>query len=228
VRAGSARPASHPEELQSAGITVIAEVRDPRDCADLALHHRPEVVLIDVGRDGHSLAAVRRIPARAPEVATIMLADSDDVELGLKGLRAGAVGLVAKDVEAGELAQCVRRCAEGEPVASPLLVRRLIDYFRVFPEEGLGLRPVRSPLTSREWEVLDLLASGCGLDEIAVRFVIAPETVRTHVRNIMRKLDVRSQADAIRAAHRMRVPRPAGVGDPGVVPPASDHNSHYT
>ena len=68
------------------------------------------------------------------------------------------------------------------------------------------MRPVHSPLTSREWEVLDVLSAGYGIEQIAKLFVLSPETVRTHMKAIMRKLQVRSHAEAVQAARRMRMP----------------------
>jgi DNA-binding NarL/FixJ family response regulator len=81
---------------------------------------------------------------------------------------------------------------------------RLVDTVRRVREDGLGIRPVRSKLTPREWEVLDLLCQGLSTDEVADVLVLSPETVRSHVKSLLRKLDVRSRREAIEAAKRMR------------------------
>ncbi|HXS44948.1 MAG TPA: response regulator transcription factor [Solirubrobacteraceae bacterium] len=191
--------------LQDARLVVIAEADNGRDAVDLALHFRPEVVLMDVvmiGLDG--IDATRRIAERAPEVAVILLTSSEDEELGVLGLRAGADGHLVKGLPTDELVAAVRRAAAGEPVLAPAVARRLIERLRALPEGGLGVRPVRSPLTSREWEVLDLLCAGLTVDGVADRLVLSRATVRTHVKRILRKLGVRSQRDAIEMANSIR------------------------
>jgi two-component system, NarL family, response regulator LiaR len=191
--------------LQDAGIIVIAEADNGRDAIDLAVHFRPDVVLMDVvmvGMDG--ISATRAIAERAPDVRTVLLTSSDDAELGMIGLRAGADGHLVKGIELDELVLAVRRAAAGDPVLAPDIARRLIERLRALPDGGLGVRPVRSSLTSREWEVLDLLCAGLSVDEVADRLVVARDTVRTHVKRILRKLGVHSQAEAIEMANGIR------------------------
>jgi two-component system nitrate/nitrite response regulator NarL len=81
---------------------------------------------------------------------------------------------------------------------------RLIETLRALPDGGLGVRPVRSSLTPREWEVLDLLCSGLTVDDIAEQLVLARDTVRTHVKRLLRKLGAHSQAEAVEIANGMR------------------------
>jgi DNA-binding NarL/FixJ family response regulator len=199
--------------LQEAGIIVIAEADNGRDATDLAVHFRPDVVLMDVvmlGVDG--IDATRRIAERAPEVAVVLLTSSDDQELGVLGLRAGAAGHIVKGLPTAALVDAVRRGAAGEPVLAPAVARRLIERLRALPEGGLGVRPVRSPLTSREWEVLDLLCAGLTVDEIADGLVLSRDTVRTHVKRILRKLGVHSQAEAVEMANGIRATFTPGSG----------------
>ena len=80
----------------------------------------------------------------------------------------------------------------------------LIDRLRSAPEGNTGLRPVRSPLTSREWEVLDLLCAGLSMEEVTDALVLSPETVRSHLQRAMRKLGVHSRGDAVDAARELR------------------------
>jgi two-component system nitrate/nitrite response regulator NarL len=191
--------------LQGAGIIVIAEADNGRDAIDLAVHFRPDVVLMDVvmiGMDG--IAATRAISARAPEVQVVLLTSSEDAELGMIGLRAGAGGHLVKGIELDDLVAAVRRAADGDPVLAPAVARRLIERLRALPDGGLGVRPVRSSLTSREWEVLDLLCGGLSVDEVSDHLVLARDTVRTHVKRILRKLGVHSQAEAIEMANGIR------------------------
>ena len=201
--------------LQADGVIVIAEADNGRDAIDLAIHFRPDVVLMDVvmvGMDG--VSATRAITARAPDVRVVLLTSSDDAELGMIGLRAGANGHLVKGIALDDLVAAVRQAAGGDPVLAPDVARRLIERLRALPDGGLGVRPVRSTLTSREWEVLDLLCAGLNVDEVADRLVVARDTVRTHVKRILRKLGVHSQAEAIEMANGIRATYAPGHREP--------------
>ena len=193
------------DALQDAGIVVIAEAHNGRQVVELVLHYRPDVVLMDVVMpelDG--IAATRRIVKEIPEQLVIMLTSGDDDELAMVGLRAGAVGFLTKDVEIDMLPRALVGAVGGEAAISRRMSMRLVEHMRRSPEGGAGLRPVRSPLTQREWEVLDLLSARLGTDQIAERLVLSTETVRSHVKNILRKLDARSRDEAVATARRMR------------------------
>jgi two-component system, NarL family, response regulator LiaR len=193
------------DALQDAGIVVIAEAHNGRQVVELVLHYRPDVVLMDVVMpelDG--IAATRRIVKELPEQLVIMLTSGDDDDVAMVGLRAGAVGFLTKDVEIDMLPRALAGAVSGEAAISRRMSMRLVEHMRRAPEGGSGLRPVRSPLTPREWEVVDLLSDQLGTDEIAERLVLSTETVRSHVKNILRKLDARSRDEAVAAAQRMR------------------------
>jgi two-component system, NarL family, response regulator LiaR len=193
------------DALQDAGIVVIAEAHNGRQVVELVLHYRPDVVLMDVVMpelDG--IAATRRIVKELPEQIVIMLTSGDDDDVAMVGLRAGAVGFLTKDVEIDMLPRALAGAVSGEAAISRRMSMRLVEHMRRSPEGGSGMRPVRSPLTQREWEVVDLLAERLTTDQIAARLVLSPETVRSHVKNILRKLDARSRDEAVKAAQRMR------------------------
>lgn len=193
------------QALQEDGVVVIAEADNGRDAIGLAAHFRPDVVVMDVvmgGIDG--LTATKAIAERAPGVRVLLLTGSDDVEVGMVGLRAGAAGHQVKGAPDGELVTAVRRVAAGEPVIGPQLAWRLIESMRALPAGGIGVRPVRSTLTPREWEVLDLLCAGRSVDQIADELVLARDTVRTHVKRLLRKLGAHSQAEAVSIANGIR------------------------
>jgi len=200
--------------LQEAGLTVIAEADNGRDAIDLAAHFRPDVMIMDIvmaNIDG--LSATRQIVARAPSVRILLLTASDDVDLGMVGLRAGAAGHLVKGVSIAEIVRSVQGMAAGDPVVGPELTWRLIDSLRALPVGGQGVRPVRSKLTPREWEVLDLLCAGLSVDQISDELVLARDTVRTHVKRLLRKLGAHSQAEAISIANGIRATFAATGGD---------------
>ncbi len=193
------------DTLQRAGVTVIAEAATGREAVELAIFYRPDIVLIDfMMPEMDGIEATRRIYAHDPGIGIVLLTGAGDDELGLRCLRAGASGYLSKEVELEALPRALRGVMAGEAAISRRFAMSLIERFRASPSGGAGLRPVRSRLTDREWEVLDLLATGATTDEIARGLVLSPETVRSHLKNLYRKLEVNSREDAVRAASRLR------------------------
>jgi two-component system, NarL family, response regulator LiaR len=193
------------DTLQGAGITVVAEAANGREAVELALFYRPQLVLMDhMMPELDGLEATRRIREAAPEVHVVMLTGSADDELGLRALGAGASGYLTKDVELSALPRALRGTLHGEAAVSRRLAMKLVEHYRREHAGRQGLRPIHSPLTDREWEVVDLLSAGAGTDEIARALVLSTETVRSHLKRIHRKLGVRSRADAVRAVQRLR------------------------
>jgi DNA-binding NarL/FixJ family response regulator len=197
--------------LRRADMIVIAEAHNGREAVELCLHYRPDVVVMDVVMpelDG--ISATRRIIKENPEQLVVILTSSDEEEMGLLGLRAGAVGYLTKDVEIDVLPRALKGAIDGEAVISRQLGMRLVEQLRRLPEGSTGMRPVKSPLTAREWEVIDLLVESKTTDQIADALVLSSETVRSHVKNILRKLDARSREEAVAIAQRMRGAPPRG------------------
>ena len=185
---------------------MIAEATSGREAVELALFYRPDVLLMRAALpelDG--IEATRRIRQHDPEVRVILLSDdADDHDLGLEALRAGAVGFLPRGIDLETLPRVVRGAMVGEAAISRRLAMALVESHRRPLRVGAGLRPVRSELTDREWEVLDMLSSGARTEEIAQALVLSPETVRSHMKNLYRKLEVRSREQAVEAAHRLR------------------------
>lgn len=193
------------DALQRSDVIVIAEAHNGYEAVELCLHYRPDVVVMDVVMpeiDG--IAATRRIVKEIPEQRIVILTSTDEEEMGLLGLRAGAVGFLSKDLDIDVLPQALRGALDGEAAISRKLGMRLVEQLRHAPQGTTGMRPVKSPLTPREWEVIDLLYEGNTTDQIADTLVLSTETVRSHVKNILRKLNVNSRAEAVEAAQRMR------------------------
>jgi NarL family two-component system response regulator LiaR len=193
------------DALQRANVIVVAEAHNGHEAVELCLHYEPDIVVMDVVMpeiDG--IAATRRILKQVPDQAVVLLTSTDEEQMGLLGLRAGAIGFLSKDLDIDILPRALQRALDGEAVISRRLGMRLVEHLRTAPEGGIGMRPIKSPLTAREWEVIDLLDQGMTTDQIAESLVLSSETVRSHVKNILRKLDARSRGEAVAAAQRMR------------------------
>jgi NarL family two-component system response regulator LiaR len=200
--------------LRPAGILVVGEAHDGRDAVRAARYYKPDIILLDVvlpGVDG--ITALEQMVADAQiDAKIVVLSVRGERDLGYLALRKGAAGYLNKELDLSVLPRVLRDVAEGGAAVSRTLTADLARRLRELPEAPVGMRPVKSVLTTREWEIVDQLVLGRSTAEIADALVLSIETVRTHVKNIMRKLEVHSRADAIEAAGRLRAgdsPRPA-------------------
>ena len=194
------------------GFVVPAEASTGTEAVELSLHYRPEVTLMEASLPGvDGLAATRRIRAEAPEVRVLIFSRDDREETQLEALQAGASGFVSKNVPVETVSRVVRSVVRGEAAISRKVTMRLIERLRHLPQDGTGMRPVRSELTAREWEVLDLLCQRKNTKEIADALVLSEETVYSHSKNLLRKLSVHSREEAIEAAQQLRGPM-VGLG----------------
>lgn len=195
------------DELASEGIEVVGQARNGDEAYALGIELRPDLVLMDVvmpGTDG--IAATKRLTEEAPEIAVIILSVADDDDLGMLAMHVGAVGFLTKDIDVAVLPRILRGVSSGEAAIKRTLTRKLIGNLQATPTGGIGMRPVRSPLTGREWEILDLLCASYTTEGISVELGLSTETVRSHVKSIFRKLHVHSRQEAIEAAKRLRQP----------------------
>jgi NarL family two-component system response regulator LiaR len=184
---------------------VIAEAGDGVEAAELAAHYRPEVVLLETvlpRLDG--IATMERILSGAPGIHVVMLSTTQNGEIGLAALRAGASGFLAKHMGVDGVVDALRAVLRGEIATSPAMNRRLVDHLRCTPEFGIGMRPVKSMLTSREWEVLDLLTVGRSTADMAGELYLTVDTVHSHVKSLLRKLGVNSRAEAVECGKQLR------------------------
>ena len=147
----------------------------------------------------HELSAV------APAARVILLGGPESDDSGVQALAQGATGYLSRGIELASLAQAVEGVMAGEAAISRALTTRLIDHVRELSAGLSGMRPVRSPLTTREWEVLDLLKQGLSTAQVAKELVLSPDTVHSHVQHILRKLHAHSRAEAVAIANHLRV-----------------------
>jgi DNA-binding NarL/FixJ family response regulator len=186
-------------------LAVVAEATSAHEAVELTRFYHPDVVLLGDRLAGvDTVEAVRMLLQAEPAARVVIVTANPDDDEALKAIRSGATGYLSKDLDPAALPRILRGVAYGEAAFSRRLAMMLADHYRRGPRGGAGFRPVRSTLTDREWEVLDLLASGARTEEIAQTLVLSTETVRSHLKNLYRKLGVRSRAEAIEAAERLR------------------------
>ncbi|WP_433223290.1 response regulator [Dactylosporangium sp. CS-047395] len=184
-------------------LTVVGEAADGPAAVRAVVAHRPDVVLLDVrmpGLDGVSAAARMRAVVPATRILMITTFDLDEYAFG--ALRAGADGFLVKDAPAAEMLVAIRGVLRGDTMVAPSVTRRLLDR-HVATESPRDPRLGR--LTEREREVLGLIARGLSNLEIADRLHLGETTVKTHVRRILGKLQVRDRIGAVVLAHEHRL-----------------------
>ena len=197
------------DSLVAAGFVVAAEAKDGVEAVELAGHYKPDLMLMEVGMpvlDG--IAACRQIVNRTSAVRVVMFAVRADRETELRALRAGASGFLPKSTTIESVGRALRSVATGEAAVSRSLTGYLIEQLRHTAEDGSGMRPVKSSLTTREWEVLDLICAGDSTREISRKLFLSEDTVYSHTKSILRKLGVHSRTDAVAVAAQMRQPGP--------------------
>jgi DNA-binding NarL/FixJ family response regulator len=184
---------------------VCAEAADAADAVQAAIRVRPDICLLDLGMPGSGLAAVWEIAARLPDAKIVILTVSDNDANLFAALRAGVSGYLLKTMNLNRLPYALHGVCSGEAAMQRTLVARVLERFRWREprwRQTAGTGPARWRLTSREWEVLDLLAQGRSTAEIAERLVISSSAVRVHVASIVRKLGVADRAAAVELFHR--------------------------
>ncbi|MGK8507228.1 response regulator [Nocardia asiatica] len=187
---------------ESDDIDIVGEAENGFDAVRLAAELDPDVTLMDVrmpGLDG--IEATGRIVGRDAAARVLILTTFNLDEYAFSALRAGASGFVLKDIPADELARAIRSVASGDAVVSPRVTRLLLDIHATrLPDIGEGPVAVSTTLgrlTRRETEVLQEMAQGLSNTEIAEKLVVSEATVKTHVRSILAKLNLRNRVHAV-------------------------------
>lgn len=191
--------------MAQAGLSVVGQAAEASQAVYLANRCLPDVILLDATLPpAGGVAAMRALAGAVPGARVVLLARCGEDDAGLQALMEGAGGYLPRGMDLAALACAVERVVAGEPAISRAMSLRLIERLRELPRGHAGMRPVRSPLTTREWEILDLLTAGASTAEIAQQLVLASDTVRSHVNHILRKLRVHSRREAVEIAKQLR------------------------
>jgi len=158
-----------------------------------------DVILMDIGLPGRSgIDGLKEIKHHAPDIRVIMLTNFLDDDKIFEALAAGADGYLLKKVSTTRILEAITDTFRGGASITPLIARRVLQTFKITPEKGKE----HEPLTRREVEILALLVQGLNYKTAAEELFISPETVRNHIRNIYRKLQVRSRSEVVALAIR--------------------------
>jgi DNA-binding NarL/FixJ family response regulator len=190
--------------LERDGFVICAEASSAQEAVDEALREVPDICLLDIHMPGSGIAAAAAITAALPHVAVVMLTVSDDDADLFDALQAGAAGYLLKNTNPARLPSALRGLMNGEAVLPRPLVAKLIAEFR--DRSARRRLPIFGPrgvtLTSREWQVFELLREDVSTKEIAARLFISQATVRTHVASILRKLRASTRHEAVKLLER--------------------------
>lgn len=190
-------------------IAVVGEAVDGHDVVEKARALRPDIVLMDINMPGGGgLAATRQICGSLPEVAVIVLTIHDDEEYIVELVHAGAKGYLLKDVDPSRLVEAIRCVHRGEAFIPSNLVTKVLKQLHRHSRRSTDPPPatissrnnrpsaLREPLTERELEILQQIVEGHTNKEIAQTLFISEKTVKNHVTNILRKLDLSDRTQA--------------------------------
>jgi DNA-binding NarL/FixJ family response regulator len=186
----------------------ISESARIHDALELVNAVRFDVAMVDLGLpDGSGVEVVQALREKQPDVQSVVVTIHDDDDHLFPALQAGAFGYLLKEQSREQLAEQLQRIAQGEPPLSPSIARRVIQYFTA----QARLKPIQEPdtvtphvqLTDRENEVLLRVAKGFTLPEIGVQLNLSRHTIADYVKQIYRKLNVSSRAEAALEAQRL-------------------------
>ena len=185
------------------GIEVVAEAVDGLEAIEKARLHRPDVVLMDIRMprlDGlHATARIFADTSQPPRI--LMLTTYDLDEYIFDALKAGASGFLLKDSPAEELVAAIHVVAAGDALLAPSVTRRLIEAFVSVPRVSPEAESQLDCLTARETEVLHLVARGLSNAEIAAKLHLGKATVKSHVGNLLKKLQLRDRVQMVVLAY---------------------------
>jgi DNA-binding NarL/FixJ family response regulator len=193
-------------------IEIVGQARTGREAIERARRLDPDVVLMDVRMpDLDGIEATRELTRAAPQARVLILTTFEQDDYIFGALRAGASGFLLKRTRPEELIAAVHGVASGDALLSPSVTRRVIDRMAQQPTPDLAGQSKLDELTPREREILELVAGGLSNREIAAELVIEEATVRSHIRRILMKLELRDRVQIVIFAYETGVNRPAAA-----------------
>jgi DNA-binding NarL/FixJ family response regulator len=191
-------------------IEIVGQASTGRQAVERARQLAPDVVLMDVRMpDLDGIGATRELARAAPAARVLILTTFEQDDYVFGALRAGASGFLLKRARPEELIAAVHTIAAGDSLLSPSVTRRVIDRMAQQPTPELADQAKLDGLTPREREVLELIARGLSNREIAAALAVEASTIRTHVKRILMKLELRDRVQAVIFAYESGVNRPA-------------------
>jgi DNA-binding NarL/FixJ family response regulator len=194
-------------------IELVGQAVDGLDAVTQARRLHPDVILMDVRMPAMDGVEATRILAAEDRATKILILTTFDIdEYVIEAIRAGASGFLLKDVRPADLVEAIRIVARGEALLAPSVTRQLLDTIAASLP---SFRPARAEadvlnvLTPAERKVLSLVGKGASNDEIAVELFVADTTVRTHIRHILEKLDLRDRVQAVVLAYDTGLVQPS-------------------
>jgi DNA-binding NarL/FixJ family response regulator len=182
------------------GFDICAEAADAAEAVQAAVSQQPDVCLLDIGMPGSGVGAAWEIKARLPHTKVVMLTVSEADSDLFAALRAGAEGYLLKTMNLERLPHALRGVLNGQAPIQRALVTRVLERFHTREPRRRQLVPtgeLAQRLTSREWEVLELLAQGRSTAEIARQLVLSKSAVRVHIAALVKKLAVADRTAAV-------------------------------
>jgi DNA-binding NarL/FixJ family response regulator len=191
-------------------IDIVGQAATGRQAVERARRLAPDVVLMDVRMpDLDGIAATRELSRRTPGAKVLILTTFEQDDYIFGALRAGASGFLLKRTRPEELIAAVHTIAAGDSLLSPSVTRRVIDRMAQQPNPELNHQAMLDTLTPRERDVLELIARGLSNREIAAALVVEESTIRTHVKRILMKLNLRDRVQAVILAYETGLNQPA-------------------
>jgi len=184
-------------------IIVVGNCGDAEEAGRMALTHRPDIILMDIKMEGtNGIEAAKQILKKQPDIRIIFLTVFEDTEFVRQGLQAGASGYILKHVSQEKLIDSIHRVHQGETVIDPGVFNRIVNDYVKYSKSNEQQKQLEEAaptveLTPREREILHFLIKGMTNKEISAATHLAVDTIKTHLRNIFRKMGIKNRSQAI-------------------------------
>lgn len=189
-----------------ADIEVVGMAFTGEEGLKMALELHPDVLLVDYHMPGMTgLDVIQELKAAGQETTTVVLTADTDEAVMAGVIAAGAAGYITKQQALNEVVQAVRSASEGEPVVPPFMIPRILSHFHRQQQKEQQADALRERLSAREIQILEQLSRGRSNEEISEIFVLSPNTVRTHIHNVIKKMGVHSKLQATTLALQLGI-----------------------